>query len=54
MRSDSTYALNIASGTWEAKANQELARRVSSLWKEVSGLSCLVVSMCMLTPVIGE
>ena len=41
VRSDSTYALNIASGTWEAKANQELARRVSSLWKEVSGLMML-------------
>ena len=37
LRSDSTYALNIASGIWEAKANQELARRGSSLWKEVSG-----------------
>ena len=36
LRSDSTYALNIASGIWRAKANQELARRVSSLWREVS------------------
>ncbi len=41
VRSDSTYALNIASGTWEAKANQGLARRVSSLWKEVSSLIVL-------------
>ena len=41
VRSDSTYALNIASGTWEAKANRELARRVSSLWREVSGLIIL-------------
>ena len=41
VRSDSTYALNIASGTWRAKVNQELARRVSSLWREVSDLIIL-------------
>ncbi len=41
VRGDSTYALNIATGSWKAKANQELARRVSSLWSEVS----MVVSL---------
>jgi len=36
IRSDSEYALNISSGIWKAKANRELAKRVQSLWHEVS------------------
>ena len=42
IRGDSNYALNIASGLWKAKANQALARRVSDLWDEVSGIVSLV------------
>ena len=42
IRGDSNYALNIASGLWKAKANQALARRVSDLWDEVSGIVTLV------------
>ncbi len=42
IRGDSNYALNIASGLWKAKANQALARRVSDLWHEVSGIVTLV------------
>lgn len=42
IRGDSNYALNIASGMWKAKANQALARRVSDLWDEVSGIVTLV------------
>ncbi len=42
IRGDSNYALNIASGLWKAKANQTLARRVSDLWDEVSGIVTLV------------
>jgi ribonuclease HI len=33
---DSTYAGNIASGAWRAKANKKLAATVQELWKEVS------------------
>ena len=42
IRGDSNYALNIASGLWKAKANQAVARRVSDLWDEVSGIVTLV------------
>ena len=42
IRGDSNYALNIASGLWKAKANQALARRVSDLWDEASGIVTLV------------
>ena len=42
IRGDSNYALNIASGLWKAKANQALARRVSDLSDEVSGIVTLV------------
>jgi len=38
IKADSKYALNIACGSWKAKANQELARRVGRLWDEVSGV----------------
>jgi ribonuclease HI len=41
IRGDSNYALNIASGLWRAKANQDLARRVRDLWDEVSGIISL-------------
>lgn len=41
IRGDSNYALNIASGLWRAKANRDLARRVRSLWDEVSGIISL-------------
>ena len=41
IRGDSNYALNIASGLWRAKANQDLARRVRDLWSEVSGIISL-------------
>ena len=34
--SDSTYAGNIASGKWKAKANIRLAKLTQSLWKEVT------------------
>jgi|TARA_B100000287_G_scaffold52521_1_gene46269 ribonuclease HI len=37
--SDSTYAGNISSGVWKAKANLNLARQVQKLWKEVMTLS---------------
>jgi len=33
---DSTYAGNIASGTWKAKANKKLAKNIQKLWEEVS------------------
>tara|TARA_B100000586_G_scaffold175136_1_gene127955 strand:+ start:4685 stop:5224 length:540 start_codon:yes stop_codon:yes gene_type:complete len=36
IRGDSEYALNISSGAWKAKANLEFAKRVQSLWNEVS------------------
>ena len=32
---DSTYAGNIASGKWKAKANKELAAKAQKLWNEV-------------------
>ena len=32
IRGDSQYALNIASGEWRAKANQDLAESVKGLW----------------------
>tara|TARA_B100002052_G_C15864023_1_gene591467 strand:- start:1245 stop:1784 length:540 start_codon:yes stop_codon:yes gene_type:complete len=38
IRGDSSYALNIASGSWKAKANLELARRVGLLWAEVASI----------------
>tara|TARA_B100001029_G_scaffold128840_1_gene107862 strand:- start:9123 stop:9662 length:540 start_codon:yes stop_codon:yes gene_type:complete len=37
IRTDSTYAGNVSSGAWKAKANVDLARFVQDLWKEVSG-----------------
>lgn len=39
IRSDSKYALNIASGTWRAKANKLLAARSQKLWQEVATLN---------------
>ncbi len=41
IRGDSTYALNIASGVWRARANKDIATRARALWKEVSGLQNL-------------
>ena len=38
IRGDSNYALNIASGSWKAKANLELARKVGLLWDEVASI----------------
>ena len=38
IRSDSNYALNVASGSWRAKANKGLSIRVRALWDEVSGM----------------
>jgi len=38
IRSDSQYALNIASGEWRAKKNKALAKRTQELWNEVSSL----------------
>ena len=38
IRTDSTYAGNLADGSWRAKANKELVSRVQSLWQEVSSL----------------
>ncbi|MDP6640578.1 MAG: hypothetical protein QGH90_01840 [Candidatus Poseidoniaceae archaeon] len=38
IRTDSTYAGNIADGTWKAKANLALVKRVRSLWNEVGQL----------------
>ena len=37
IRTDSTYAGNVSSGAWKAKANIDLAGFVQDLWKEVSG-----------------
>ena len=37
IRTDSTYAGNVSSGAWKAKANVDLAGFVQDLWKEVSG-----------------
>ena len=36
IRGDSTYALNVGSGLWKAKANRDLAHTVQQLWQEVS------------------
>ena len=33
---DSTYAGNVASSSWKAKANKKLAKSVQDLWEEVS------------------
>ena len=38
IRADSTYAGNLASGVWKAKANRELVAHVQALWEEVSAL----------------
>lgn len=38
IRTDSTYAGNLADGSWNAKANLELVSRLQRLWKEVSSL----------------
>ena len=38
---DSQYALQIAQGRWQAKANLELARHVQELWSEVTTLRVL-------------
>lgn len=38
IRTDSTYAGNIADGTWKAKANRPLAKSVQALWIEVGKL----------------
>ena len=38
IRADSTYAGNLASGVWKAKANRELVAHVQELWTEVSQL----------------
>ena len=38
IKADSEYSLNISSGEWKAKANQDLAGRTRMLWKEVSGV----------------
>ncbi|MBR79424.1 MAG: hypothetical protein CMA88_01380 [Euryarchaeota archaeon] len=35
---DSTYAGNISSGAWKAKANLDLVNLVQNMWKEVSNL----------------
>ena len=38
IRTDSTYAGNLADGTWKAKANKNLVSRMQKLWDEVSAL----------------
>tara|TARA_Y100001934_G_scaffold210790_1_gene249450 strand:+ start:10216 stop:10758 length:543 start_codon:yes stop_codon:yes gene_type:complete len=38
IRGDSQYALNIASGEWRAKANQDLADSVKGLWQEADSI----------------
>ena len=38
IRADSTYAGNLATGAWKAKANRELVAHVQSLWSEVADL----------------
>lgn len=38
IRADSTYAGNLASGAWKAKANRELVAHVQALWTEVASL----------------
>ena len=41
IRADSTYAGNLASGVWKAKANRELVANVQALWEEVAALRTL-------------
>lgn len=36
IKADSQYALEIAQGNWQAKANRRLAERVQQLWSETS------------------
>lgn len=38
IRTDSTYAGNLTSGAWKAKANKEMVRRLRLLWDDVSAL----------------
>ena len=38
IRADSTYAGNLASGAWKAKANRALVAHVQALWDEVAAL----------------
>ncbi len=38
IRTDSTYAGNLADGSWNAKANLDLVSRLQELWKEVSSI----------------
>ncbi len=38
IRADSTYAGNLASGLWKAKANRELVAHVQDLWAEVAAI----------------
>ncbi len=44
IRADSTYAGNLASGVWKAKANRELVAHVQALWDEVAALRPLAWS----------
>lgn len=44
IRADSTYAGNLASGVWKAKANRELVAHVQALWDEVASLRPLAWS----------
>lgn len=44
IRADSTYAGNLASGVWNAKANRALVAQVQELWDEVSALRPLTWS----------
>ena len=39
IRTDSTYAGNIADGTWKAKANLALVEKVRVMWDEVKSIS---------------
>tara|TARA_Y100001970_G_scaffold223849_1_gene275670 strand:+ start:25536 stop:26057 length:522 start_codon:yes stop_codon:yes gene_type:complete len=38
VRTDSTYAGNVSSSAWKAKANSDLAKRVQELWEEASSV----------------
>ena len=42
IRTDSTYAGNLADGSWKAKANLELVKRLQDAWNEVSAIRDLV------------
>jgi len=44
IRADSTYAGNLATGVWKAKANRELVAHVQALWDEVQALRPLAWS----------